>query len=352
MTKILFICKKRSNYGSDDSTLNINSSYGSYGLMNSCLLVKKALETTFPDDIEAKVVSVIDNNAIDKEVHDYRPSHVIIEALWVVPEKFLELIPLHPHVKWVVRIHSKTPFLSNEGVAFNWMGRYLDIKKKYPHSMFLSGNDYEFCQDMSDSYNKDFTYLPNVYLVDKGYKFVEPRPDTRYVDIGCFGAIRPMKNQMEQAVAAVLYANEVGKTLRFHMNGSRTEQRGEEVLKNITAFLFGTGHELILHGWYPHAEFVELVKKMDVGLQVSFSESFNIVAADFVTSDVPIVVSDDIRWASSFFKTSTTNAEEIKHKIAMAIKWRKLNLQYLNKLGLRKYNYLAVDAWMNFIFEQ
>ena len=107
MHKILFICKQR------------HDRYGvSYGLLNSCKFLCNMLNEL---GIRAKVISVVDNNCIDKEVHQYKPTHVFIEALWVVPDKFKVLIPLHPSVKWYVRTHSNTLFLSNEGVAMQWI---------------------------------------------------------------------------------------------------------------------------------------------------------------------------------------------------------------------------------------
>jgi len=43
-----------------------------------------------------------------------------------------------------------------------------------------------------------------------------------------------------------------------------------------------------------HNDFIRVVKSMDIGMQVSLSESFNIVAADFVSNGVPLVGSPDI----------------------------------------------------------
>src|SRR5574339_131410 len=115
--RVLFICKIRSSF------------YGpSFGLINSCRFIANALEA---NDIKAKVVSVVDNSDIDREVHKFKPTHVFIEALWVVPSKFEELIPLHPKIKWFVRIHSKVPFLANEGMAMHWLREYHDLSKVY-----------------------------------------------------------------------------------------------------------------------------------------------------------------------------------------------------------------------------
>lgn len=346
MLKLLFICKDRSSYdyGGYQDLDGIDKRKGSYGLINSCKLVDKAISKE--NEIECKVITVLDSNAIDREVHLYRPTHVFIEALWVTPAKFLELLPLHPSVKWAIRIHSKTPFLSNEGIAFSWINEYIEISKKFDN-FWVSGNDEEFTLDMNQAYGDYFKYLPNLYPVDLKFHFHQHN-DHNHVNVGCFGAIRPMKNQMEQAVAAVLFANELGKKLKFHMNG-RVEQRGDNVLRNIEAFLIGAGHELVLHGWHTHEDFLELVKTMDLGMQVSFSESFNIVAADFVSQDIPIIGSEDIAWLNPMFMSSTTNASDIKNKMKKAYQWRNINLQYLNKLSLHRYNELAQDAWNSYL---
>ena len=61
----LFICKERS--------------YGvSYGLINSAQFVANFLNK---NGVESHVITVIDNNDIDREVTKYKPTHVFIEAL-------------------------------------------------------------------------------------------------------------------------------------------------------------------------------------------------------------------------------------------------------------------------------
>ena len=93
--RVLFICKKRHIYSQQTQT-NISS-----GLYNSAKFVVDMLQNNM---IDAKLVDVIDNNCIDKEVAKYRPTHVIIEALWVTPDKFDILQKLHPRVKWIIRL--------------------------------------------------------------------------------------------------------------------------------------------------------------------------------------------------------------------------------------------------------
>src|ERR1700688_2506570 len=97
--KVLFVLKK-SGYG-------CNYNYGTSGLLNSATFIVDMLNDS---GVEAKLVIVNDNNDIDREVSNFQPDTVVIEALWVVPEKFDALKKLHPNVNWIVRIHSDLPF--------------------------------------------------------------------------------------------------------------------------------------------------------------------------------------------------------------------------------------------------
>ena len=151
-TKILFICKKRKSSGPGPYT-NLLSS----GLLNSATFVNNMLEK---NGIESKIVEVIDNNGIDREVHDFKPTHVIIEALWVVPSKFEVLQKLHPTVKWIIRLHSETPFLANEGIAMEWIYEYM----KYDN-VIISVNSKRIMKELNAILPKPVLYLPNFYPV-------------------------------------------------------------------------------------------------------------------------------------------------------------------------------------------
>jgi hypothetical protein len=336
MPKILFICKKRhTNYGI------------SYGLLNSCLFVSNALNKL---GIKSKAISVVDNNCIDREVSHYRPTHVFIEALWVVPEKFKVLIPLHPTVKWYVRLHSKTPFLANEGIAMEWLMGYEEIRKEYGNLM-ISPNSKELCHDLNISCHIPTAYTPNVYfppdLPSISTEVLEQHPPI--LNVGCFGAIRPFKNQLVQAIAAIAFAEKIHKTLHFHINATRLEQHGEQTYRNIKHLFKGSKHESVEHPWCDHAAFILLVKKMDIGLQVSFSETFNIVAADFVSVNIPLVGSSEIQWLSCGYKANPTNTDDIIFRMGFAYYGKKIGLQIFNKIGLYFHNSKAMSAWMELL---
>ena len=333
LPKVLFVCKQR------------NDKYGvSFGLINSCQFVCNTLAKY---NIEAKTVMVIDNNYIDREVAKFKPSHVFIEALWVVPEKFNVLIPLHPTVKWNIRLHSRMPFLAHEGIAIDWLKRYYsDIKPKYPDNFFITSNNTDLIDVFGKCFNAPMEYYPNIYSPPVYTDLKKPEKlDT--LEIGCFGAIRPMKNHAYQAAAAIAFGNQLRKRIRFHINANRIEQRGDAVLKNIEKMFENTNHELIKHEWMSHEKFIELIKGMDVGMQVSFSESFNIVAADFVHNGIPIVGSSEINWLNFLYKANPNDLQSIIETLYIAYYGRHINLHWLNKLGLHLYNKRATSFWID-----
>jgi hypothetical protein len=146
-------------------------------------------------------------------------------------------------------------------------------------------------------------------------------------------------------MAAIEFAEQIGKTLRFHINGTRIEQSGDNALRNIQALFEHSEHDLIEHKWYKHAEFLEAASKMDIGMQVSFSESFNIVTADFVTAKVPIVASDDISWMPWIMKVSPTSHKGIVRKLKIAYKCRGF-ITWLQSFSLGFYNIKAKLQWL------
>ena len=309
--KILFILKRKENFkAKNDDHIGVST-----GLYNSAKFMDDMLQDS---GIESKLVVVQDNNKIDKEVHDYRPTHVIIEALWVVPEKFVILQKLHPNVKWIIRIHSEMPFMAGEGPSMSWMAEYSKLK-----NVILSCNAPRMLDEVrfylqtvngwtDEELVKKVIYLPNYYPIE--YKTKEYNKDKDTIDIGCFGAIRPLKNHLVQAHAALRFAEQHDKKLNFHINSSRLEMNGGPVLNNLIGMfeqLYDRDHRLYNHEWTPREEFLELCAKMDIGMQCSFSETFNIVAADFISQGIPVVASMEIPWAIQEFCAEPAVCEDI-----------------------------------------
>lgn len=285
-------------------------------------------------NIPTKIIQVVDNNSIDREVTSYRPTHVIIEAFWVVPDKFDILRKLHPNVKWVVRNHSKSDFLSHEGGMVGWAIDYV------AKGIYLACNSPEATDDfrrlaVSIGANPDFViYLPNYYQAQapvlprwvikawKGLRSIGwfgPEPTTNRegeISIGCFGAVRPLKNHLHQAMASIEAADRLGLKLRFWINGNRVEGKADSIMTSLRQiFKRYPNHELIELGWHEHKAFTAVVASMDMVMQVSNTETFNIVAADAVAHHVPVVVSNEIPWLDSEYEANPNSVIDIVKKI-------------------------------------
>jgi hypothetical protein len=341
MTKILFVLKRRESQIGD---LPIST-----GLYNSANFVNEML---VKNGINSKMVVVIDNNSIDREVTKFRPDIVIIEAVWVVPEKFHILQKLHPKVKWVIRIHSDMPFMSCEGMAMDWILDYVSFAnvKVSPNSPKMLYDIETICVGKHGVLNKDITYLPNYYPTS----MTAPKPidyDKPWVDVSCFGAIRPLKNQLIQAVAAVDFVQKVGKKrLKFHMNTGRVEANGMPVDQNLRG-LFGqldpSRYELILHTWTSHEDFMSLSSDMDIAMQISFSETFNIVGADQVVQGIPFLGCDEIPWFTQG-PVSMNDAKDIRDHL-LNIYEQPIRNAKINQYDLTKYVEASERAWLSFV---
>ena len=342
-TKVLFILKKRHDYNSEHHS-NVGLSTGLY---NSASFMNDMLNE---NGVHSEIVVVNDNNDIDREVKKHKPTHVIIEALWVVPEKFKVLGKLHPKVKWIIRLHSDVPFLANEGVAFDWIGKYV----LYPN-VSVAANSLNALEDLRTyihskygfttcTVKKQIIYLPNYYPQE--YNEKTHNCNKNELNISCFGAIRPLKNQVIQAIASIKLAEFLGKKLNFHINSGRIEQKGESIYKNLKElFEKNKKHKLVINNWVPRKEFLKLCGKMDIGMQVSFSETFNIVSADVVSQSVPIVASNEIPWISRLFSAKTTSVNSIFFKLLLSYFFSKINVM-INQYKLTSYTSHSRNIWL------
>jgi len=327
--RILFIIKQQLGYN--------GALVPSKGLFNSALFVVNALRRI---GLTAELVEVVDANDIDREVTRFRPTHCIIEALWVTPAKLALLRRLHPTVTFVVRIHSNVPFLATEGMAIDWLSHY---------DATVGCNSLRAVDALKRVTLRPPSYLPNIYEPGVPAHFKTIDRAGQNIFIGCLGAIRPLKNQLQQALASIAYANEIQRRLYYHIN-TRVEQGGEQVLRNIRAvFATRPEHRLVEHGWVgTHKQVREIVASFDMSLQVSFTETFNLVTADAVWSGVPIVVSPEIEWAPGHTKIRSNTIPEIvevmHHQARQGQHAVKRNLE-----ALERHNNLAINAWKEFL---
>jgi len=343
--RILFIIKQRYAYGQITKA---------YGLYNSCDFVARKLNEIH---IETEVVEVVDNNDIDREVARFKPTDVYIEALWVVPEKFKILSALHPKVEWHIRLHSKSPFIATESIAIEWLTEYMKLREQ-GIKINLSANSEEFYKNLKHMFGGKFvSYSPNLYYpnpdLTPSIEIPNYRTNAKEFHIGIFGALRPLKNHLQQVLWAIQYASVIERPIVIHINVSPHEtQYGKNgsmmgILNNIRN-LFNTSNinaRLVEHPWYSHVDFLNIVGQMDMGLQVSYSETFNIVAADFIHMNIPIVGSDEIKFINPMSRVDSNSSDDAMKVMNISRKFANLGLNKLNKILLSRSNDKALEQW-------
>lgn len=331
--RILFVCHKNTIYGV--SSYHRRSS----GLYNSTNFIVKGLRSL---GVHAEIIEVRDNNCIDREVHCFKPDVCVIEALWVVPEKFAVLKRLHPKVKWFIHMHSGVPFLAQEGMACGWL---IDSAKQGVGIIANSPDSFNAFAKIVPA--DQLTYLPNVYLHRQ--RHARKHAHKKTIDVGCFGAVRPLKNHLSQAFAALQFARDIGKQLRFHVNATRTEAGGAPIVKNLRE-LFERLHdaELVEHHWHEPEDFVDLLHAhIDIGMQVSLSETFNVVSADCIAAGIPCIVSDEVPWASALIRAKDDDILDMTRILHRA--WNFPILVTYNQWLLRNFAEHSLELWYDFL---
>lgn len=364
--RVLFILKRRHtgpygawNFSPDGKPLPS-------GLSISAKQMALALDEL---NIPNSLVQVVDNNCIDREVTAFRPTHVIIEAFWVVPEKFDVLRKLHPNVKWIVRNHSKSDFLSHEGGMVGWAIDYVQRGVTLACNSPEATADFKRLAVQVGADPSNVVYLPNYYqagaqpgffgwLKIKFFKALrylglscKKRPETDTISIGCFGAIRPLKNHLHQAMAALEFAGAMGLKLRFFINATRVEGKAEPILTSLRQlFKRYPAHELVELPWMDHSDFTLVTRSMDIVMQVSNSETFNIVAADAVKHGVPVLVSDEVPWLDYEYHANPNSVKHIAYKLSSI--WDVLGTKRIQQdqlAQLQRYSSGSKGRWWFFL---
>lgn len=293
-------------------------------------------------NIKSKVISVKSADYIDTVIKENKPRIVIIETIWVSINHLRNIVSNNIIEKLIVRIHSDVPYFSIETIGFRWINDFLSL----PNNVYLASNSVNFSNSLSRLYDKEIYYLPNLYDYEYSFKH---REQSNVLNVGIFGAIRLLKNTLTGVIASIIFAKENNKKLNLYIN-NLTSDIGNNVLLNIKMLLNDYPNvKLFINPYLDGDKYKNLIQSLDLGLQLSFSETFNNVAGDFVNNGVPIIYNDEIDWLKTSLKVSSTNINEIVSIISKAYSLRNnenfLNGQYNN---LKEYNKRASNIWLDF----
>ena len=262
------------------------------GFTTAKFLRKHGVETVvFPVRHNVDVVNHIDKY---NETHEKPLTHVVISAPWITAYDMKSLVSNFKDIKFVVLSHSNVGFLQADPHGVELYREYVKISKTYTN-LQVGGNCKNFTEWFEIAYNEPCVCLPNIYPVDKVKS--KKWDGKSKLKIGAFGAIRPEKNFMTAAAAAVAIHSILQVPVELHMStgGDGCKSSTLPAIVEMTEHI--DGFKLIRHDWNTWDKFIKLVEKMDLLIQVSYTESFNMLTADGISVGVPTVVSPVIFWA-------------------------------------------------------
>jgi hypothetical protein len=238
-------------------------------------------------------------------------THCVIEAPWVPRDAMADLLRAFPKIHFLVRSHSQIGFLQIEPGAIQLLRELLTLQDN-SLNLTVATNSLTLKRFFETAYGGHTLYLPNLYDLERVTRKRDVTHTSRTLRIGSFGALRLLKNHTTAAAAALMLARKRGCDLEFSVSVENDTMGGAAVLDALRKmFADLKWAKLVERPWEDWATFRQTVSGMDLCLQVSMTETFNITTADAVAEGVPCVVSPCIEWAPDYWKADTDRLEEV-----------------------------------------
>jgi glycosyltransferase involved in cell wall biosynthesis len=211
------------------------------------------------------------------------------------------------------------------------------------HNLRVAGNCPNFAEWFRIAYGERCSLLPNLYLVDRQ---TSKRWSSDILKIGALGAIRPEKNLMTAAAAAVAIHSHLDVPVELHMStgGENCHCMTLSAIEQMVAGL--PGLKLIRHHWDFWDKFIKLIGRMDLVIQVSYTESFNMVTADAISQRVPAVVSPPIYWAPEQWMADPDDALDVAR---VGIDLLTQDQKHLGADALLRHDKHSLKYWLAFL---
>lgn len=277
-------------------------------------------------------------------------THLISAAPWVSTAQWAFLADNFPEVAFAVNCHSNIGFLQTDPGAIQLMRQQMDLET-WKHNLHVSGNSEEFCDAINAMYGVPCTFLPNLYYMDDSSNAALSKPGWSggLLKVGLFGAPRCQKNVASGAAAVLIAARDLNVPVEIWMNTGRDDNNESERILNSVKALVG-GLPTVSLKFFPWAEwpaFKRFIGTMDVCMQPSYTETFNIVTADAASQGVPSVVSDAITWAPDEWKARVDSPQNIARTLIAVLHDPASGRRGIQALQER--NAVALEAWKRFL---
>jgi glycosyltransferase involved in cell wall biosynthesis len=296
----------------------------------------------FPVKNNIDLVNSIDE--YNRENPSRKLTHVIISAPWLSKLDMTSLIEHYKDIQFVIESHSNVGFLQADPWGVKRLREAWELSKTHKN-IRVAGNSKRFVEWARLVYDKNTVLLPNLYpLYPMEY---HKRKQGDPLRIGVLGAIRPLKNFMSAAAAAIAIGKILDESVELRMSVGG-EGDGGSVTNAIKAMVADVPNfTLVDQGWQPWEKFIEEIRKMDLLVSPSFTESFLMIVADGILVGVPSVVSSAVVWAPKSWKADSDDALDIA-RVGVALLKNSKSIKQ-GKKALTEHNRWAFGKWKEFL---
>ena len=230
----------------------------------------------------------------DDDLYNYIIRHnsrvIILEAPTFQRQTLLKIIETGREVNLV--IHSTISFLQVEEEAFSNVQFYLKLEK---HDNFSISNPCQYEVNGFNSYsNVPVIYLPNTFngaeIKEKEMDIIahrlKCRKEASYIKIGLFCAYRPFKNMATQITACTMLNRKTPVELHLFEAASPNP-----IYRNMKELVENSKLKVVYHKQDSNENMHLVLKDIDIGLQVSYSETFSYIICEHMSHATPTVSS-------------------------------------------------------------
>jgi len=250
-------------------------------------------------------------------------------------------------IVFVVVSHSSVGFLAADPHAIKLLRETADLQLA-THNVFLGGNSAKFTQWASVAWGVEAVWLPNLYCLAETFPQHDRHWDGGALRLGMFGANRPLKNFLSGAAGAVELARRLRVPVELLLSSGRDEGGNPRALQEMTEHI--SNLRVVQTGWLPWAEFRRLVRTIDLVLQPSYTETFNVVSADAIAEGVPVVASDAIDWVPPWWQAKADEPLDIARVAERLL--RDPRAPRDGRSALQDYVQRGVVTWSHFLCPQ
>ena len=280
-------------------------------------------------------IDIVD--ALRKEPYDV----FIISAPWLKPFDLNNILLAFPKTQFVINIHSNVGFLQADPGGVSLLRTYINMTGEHSN-LRIGSNCQRFANWLGLAYGITVPVFMNLYPFTKVTKTY---PALHSINIGTFGAIRPQKNVMTAAATALAIHRLTNLPVEFSVSTGREDGGGNVILSAVRQMCGNIpGFNLVERFWSDWTTFKAIVAQQDLLIQMSYTESFNLVTADGASVGVPSLVSSAIDWAPDQWKVPIDDALGAAN-IGVHILQHRQRMAQLGTNALQEHNEDGFELW-------